>query len=614
MRNAARCILVVLLAAATAAQAIEVPLTFTKHSSAEASPMLISSVAVSRSPLIESDASAPCRFDFNTSTATGLSIWRDAPDMREQGGRKGATSYMSLTIDDPSVRSGSGDLYVAIEYYDTPTTHPASILIRQRAKREDGRDLTLTRKGPELAGSGTWKRFVFQVEKVTLPDKKEDSPDFSLYADYVSPFRAYGNENKQLQAEPPAGEWKLPKLNAKVPAYAMIELGETSRLAILDKEQTTDTFYTRLFFDANMNRDLTDDTILTATSSGDRRYASFPTVVDVSLTTGGPVAYSVRFSAQNYGPTSSGDPTPDDFRNRWMHLSAASNCYYAGKFDSDGKTYYVALGDADVDGKFNDLISVLENYSGDTVYFRGDKLYVSQNAEMVKPLEYVLGHQLLLGKKLYDMKVEAGPKLVLNEVSGALGTLKLPMPLRRLQLVNDQRQSVMCVECGDTLQLPEAQYAFTLYSLERAGSDGTKWSLDAAATADTTATRVQAGSTAQMAMGEPFSAFVDLPEWERQNIAMTGGRSSQRRSGGGIMSWFRSGDRTAEQPSMKRAVNIEFVIEGAGMERVQNLELLSGKPKPEDMSPVDATRPREPSYKIMKPDGELLTQGTFEYG
>ncbi len=95
-------------------------------------------------------------------------------------------------------------------------------------------------------------------------------------------------------------------------------------------------------------------------------------------------------------------------------------------------------------------------------------------------------------------------------------------------------------------------------------------------------------------------------------MAMQGNRRSS--SGGGILSWFGKQSTPERTESAKRQVNFEFSLIGAGKERVQGLALVSGTPKSIKLSPVDQSRPLEPSYKIMKADGELLTQGTFEYG
>jgi len=76
--------------------------------------------------------------------------------------------------------------------------------------------------------------------------------------------------NKTLEA--PEGNWKLPKLNAPIPVYGFLTLGDTKMLFILDQADKENDFFNLLYLDANANNDLTDDPIIDVSSQEHQRY------------------------------------------------------------------------------------------------------------------------------------------------------------------------------------------------------------------------------------------------------------------------------------------------------------------------------------------------------
>jgi hypothetical protein len=61
---------------------------------------------------------------------------------------------------------------------------------------------------------------------------------------------------------------------------------------------------------------------------------------------------------------------------------------------------------------------------------------------------------------------------------------------------------------------------------------------------------------------------------------------------------------------------LQFSIKGSGQEVVTDLERVSGNRTRIALaaSAQYPNRPKEPAYRIVKADGEVVTQGDFEYG
>jgi hypothetical protein len=602
------------LALALPAWAIDVPLTYVKPPPVESPELYVSAIRAARADLLKDAAAAPATYDVPTSAAKLITLARDADtSLTEQAGRQargGQNQRMSFSIGDEAFRSAKGDLWVAIDYLDVKTT-AGKIAARLRVKGPT-HDTYLSADALDLTGTGEWKQHVFHFEDAQLADEKPDEGDLYLYAWAQSDFQPSGYAFPQTQTQPPSGEYKLPELKAKQAAYVTLPLGGKDRLAVLDKASADDKFFSRLYFDANGNADLTDDPPIDGKVelSPDRANADFGTI-DLTLEQEGkPYKYALKATCYYYGSPPS-EFSADMMRNM-LRLQLRPVAHYAGSFEQDGKTYRVALGDANCDGTFTDKLAPAEGTMSDgSLYFRGDSFNISSEEMMKDAKTFLLGDQLLVGKQLYDVAIDIpGAKLTLTPAEGARGTLRLPQPVKRIELISDRQKAVMCVDSGDSLELPEATYAPYEYSLEREAAGG-KWSLTCKATQATTGTRVTAGAQATLAMGEPFRTGIDVPAWERQNMRMMSTQAPEKK--GGILSWFTGSrsDSTPQQP--KRSVRLEMRLTGAGNESVTNLQLVDGKSSIE-MSPTNRNQPKEPTYRIMKPDGELLAQGSFEYG
>ena len=284
-----------------------------------------------------------------------------------------------------------------------------------------------------------------------------------------------------------------------------------------------------------------------------------------------------------------------------------------------GKKYKVALSDSNCNGRFDERMSqVPDVHTADgSLYFKGDLFFLTGDKELDGDDGLLLGDGLIVGGQLFDTKVDlAGGKLVLTPHEGATGKLKLAAAPETMELFSpDFKHAVIVAGSGAELTLPEGDYSLYKYSLKRKDAAGANWRLDATATKDAAVAKVTAGGAAELKFGEPFVPVTVVPEWARQNMRNAGGSSQQSKGlldtiGNALFGDSGGGGRS----SPGQQVDLQFDISGQGKEKLSGLTLLDKTTTAIELSKENPDRPKEPTYKILKPDGEVVTQGTFEYG
>ncbi|MBX7256245.1 MAG: hypothetical protein K1Y02_07770 [Candidatus Hydrogenedentes bacterium] len=415
---------------------------------------------------------------------------------------------------------------------------------------------------------------------------------YSAYPQDLREFRPYGNQHVRTVTTVPEGDWKLPPLVAKVPLYGLVEFGDSKYLMVLDFANANDKFYSRILFDANANRDLTDDPVVDGKCNwaDNNQYAfiEMRQAVDVEFTLGGAkVKYSFRPQANAWFPNSSVDLSkPENLQNITVYLR--TNCSYSGEFDLDGVHYGVELGDRNANGRFNDIAEVPAEMRGDDrLYAQGDSFYINIDAKNDYYNEMSLGDKLVLGDKVFKVEINTPEsKMVLTPITENLSAVKLPEKLERLVLLEDSlKNGVMVFRPEKTVTVPEGNYRLLYYQILREDKEGDLWRLIAMGSRKANAFTAKKGGHVALEMGEPFRPIVEVPEWARSN--MRGGSNE---------------------------VNLSFVIRGKGDEMVADLSRIRGNKTKLPMSAKDGSRPKEPTYKIVKQDGEVAKQGQFEYG
>ncbi len=403
----------------------------------------------------------------------------------------------------------------------------------------------------------------------------------------------HGYQSGEVKLVKPEGKWILPDLVAAKPAYTTVTLGDNEYLLVFDTRNRSDRFYNRLYFDANANRDLNDDPVITATmtpeaADSDAFFARFqPIEITVAV---GEARLPYRFIPTLYcflGDRSKAPTEEPNLRN--MHFNMQTACAYRSSLTLDGTAYDIWLGDSNGNGNFQDQFKIVNLARPEgRVYATGDTLYVLKAGE---PLSYesgqILGDHLVLRDRVFRVAVNvAEGKMDLTPVTENLATLKTPAKLDYLELyTEDGSKAVMLFDPVREARLPASRYRLSTYRLQVSDEQGDRWALRAMGGSKGPVLFADAGRTVSITLGEPFSPVVEVSEHSRQDVLR--GAST---------------------------VSLEFYVRGAGDEYVVDLRRVSGHSSKIAMSSKNTSLPAEPTYKVVNDEGEVVTSGKFEYG
>lgn len=386
--------------------------------------------------------------------------------------------------------------------------------------------------------------------------------------------RPWGGAQVELKAEPPAGDWKLPDVGGGETAYGLVKLGDSEQLLCLVKDQDSKQFLSRLYIDANGNRDLTDDPV-SKPRTADADSADFGGIDTEVTMDGGKRPYSFQVMGHNRNGS-------EKLADRvCFHFS--TNCFYWGSFAANGASYVVMLGDADANGRFGETPKLEEDN------LRGDSMLLSSG----RPADYgdsvMFSQYLSLGKQLYAVKLapDCG-KLVFSPVEERLARVRLPKGFdgARLQLFDPKSAcSIVAVQPRQLVTVPAGDYAVPGYVMMRRDPEGDLWRLSARCSPKDVKVQAAKGRARKLAVGEPFRPEVQV-----------------------------HGFQPGPQAGGKQPVQLGFVLQGQAGEQVVDLARIEGRATKCAMASRDSNRPREPKYKIANADGAEVASGRFEYG
>lgn len=417
------------------------------------------------------------------------------------------------------------------------------------------------------------------------------------YTDDWEGFRAYGGAPVEVSGKAPAGEWKLPELKGKLPLYALLQLGARQHLLILDRANENDSFYTRLFLDANANRDLTDDTPVVTGNPGEvygnQGGAMFGPLdmkvvyKDQPESAACPARMSFHVNTWSYNELMALSPDSGEFRNL-VHVYLSVECAYQGTLTSEsGAKYSIALGDSNGNGTFGDMIPTGNEPANRQV--SPDVFFITSGELREYGDSLMMGRQLLLEGKLYDVNVDIPQKrLTLTPTSKSLVPLALPAETEHLLLRAVEpadAQSIMMFRPGKQAQIPEGKYCAYGYQLIKKDSKGDTWRLRAMPMGNPGAASITAGG-GSIEFGEPYTPVISV---DPNSLAA-----------------MKRGETTG--------VQLVFQLEGQAKERVADLRHTAGTKTDIALSQKSPDRPQEPAYRVVTDDGEVVAQGSFEWG
>lgn len=476
-------------------------------------------------------------------------------------------------------------------------------------------------EGPNVSGDGWWldwkssrdsrQKRVAGNSVLTVPDdletfqarqrgasQTEAGIEIPLFYDR-QPDRnaAYsfgGYSYHQMEADPPSDDWTLPAFVGDRPLFAVVEIGDSEFLAALDRKSTNDLFYNRLFVDQNGNRDLTDDPPLDgkAQSYGRENYfdCSFPSV-DLEIEWDGrrlPYGIGLRVNGSMPAKNEDDGDRLARFGRRYPNLLVSPRCAYLGEFALDGVGYRIALCDSEANGSFDETASIPEGmrFGNGSLYARGDALYVTAADRVVSSDQSLLGDFLGIGGRLFQVRVDIpNGRLVLQPRTQQTGTLEFPAPMRSLTLLSSSgKESLALVRAGTQAPVPAGRWRLLQYELLKKDEWGDEWMLGARGTEDMRAVAVPENGSAPLPVGEPLAA----------SIAVS--------------------DRMSSTSGTNRMVRMSLDVLGQAGERIAEISHCSGTNTQHKLAPRSSNRPEGAAYRIIKPDGELVASGSFEYG
>jgi len=422
---------------------------------------------------------------------------------------------------------------------------------------------------------------------------------FVKFPDGATGFFPTGQTSLKLTLEPPGGEWKLPKSTTEKPLYGLVKIGPAERLLVIDRQKSGDKYYNRIHFDANANKDLTDDPILDGKEEFESRgsyyrmkFGAADTTIDVE---GKTLPFSVRPELMLMNLAQYAESDLDQKR---VMCYLRSNCAYTGEFKLDGRTCSLTLADNNCNGNFTDRFEIRNiNYPRRlSVFAQGDSFYISSDGKPDSLDRLVYGDWLVIKDNLYKIIFSpAKGTMTLTPVKENLVPLKLAMQPERLSIsMENGKNCIMMFQPAETVMIPPGRYRLFNYELFREDEQGDLWRLWANATTDTPYFAVGRSGGALFEFGEPYAAVITtanvLPSFT-----------------------VRSQGQTKKLPPR---VPIVFNIEGLGKEFVNDLSHIRGDKTKIPLSQKKnlGHRPAEPTYEITKTDGEVVTKGFFEYG
>jgi hypothetical protein len=167
-----------------------------------------------------------------------------------------------------------------------------------------------------------------------------------------------------------------------------------------------------------------------------------------------------------------------------------------------------------------------------------------------------------------------------------LVSIRLPNKVETLVLLDGAyKAGTMMYRPGRSVDVPEGEYRLLSYQLRCEDEQGDLWRLTARGTKNSALLTVRRGSQSAFAIGEPFRPLVGVRELVLNTFQGRGGPAQ-----------------------------LFLELRGRGDEMVSELTRIRGNKTRIPMSGNSVNRPKEPTFKVVKEDGEVVRQGQFEYG
>ncbi len=417
----------------------------------------------------------------------------------------------------------------------------------------------------------------------------------SFQATPTSGRAAVGEEAHRLARwkTPPPGRWRLPSFQARTPVFSMVYLAGRPYLLVLDKKKSTHPFYDRLYFDTDGDGDLTDSPPLEgkAFSRGMGFYYSIFPPLELALPiSGAKVPYRLeirahkRASFQGFRGRGGRSASVED-----VALFMVTSCQYRGTLRWGGKTFHLALTDANGDGIFGDAPAGSSRPQGaQEPSHREDRLYLGAGPDLSLMEDLRTSGLLSMGGVLHKVLFDqAEGRLTLEPIPAPGARLAFPVKTERLKIFGlEGAKDILFLGAGLEEPVPPGLYRLGCYVLAKKDGGGNTWILKAKAPPGAPPVRAGSSPPEKMVFGEPYTPVVHV--------------------------------RARFPRRLRRRVvtaNLEFQVLGAGGEEVFHLSASTDHPSEIARSVKLPRLPLEPRFTILElPGGKTAAQGEFEYG
>ncbi len=411
----------------------------------------------------------------------------------------------------------------------------------------------------------------------------------------------YGSSYTELESVKPEGLGEVPEFIGGKPLFGTVELGENEYHFALDASGDDSSRYDTVYFDQDLDGDLTDDPVLKGEliefDDGGFWFAEFEGELTLEYSLGGVrLPYVMGLSLQGQDISKIIEQLPEGFDVDSLMLGIGINasfdtrCFYSGSFSLNGEEYRLRLGDSDCDGQFGEVAYIDDRYryAGDELYPQGDSLHLTVEDEFAWTDSVLFGDHLIVGGRVFEVEVAIPEKkLTLTPIESGLLPLELANEPERLVLHSKGfEHTVMMIEPGDEVLVPAGEYRIVNYTMLGMGEEGDLWRLGATGTKKSPFVTVVAEGEAKLELGEPFTAWAGVPAWFSDQL---------------------------EEEDVDE-VRLEFNIRGSGNESVSALNRIDGETSACAMSAENPSQPLEPTYTIVAKTGEQVAKASFEYG
>ncbi len=392
-------------------------------------------------------------------------------------------------------------------------------------------------------------------------------------------------------AQPPPGEWKLPRFHARVPIFSVLFLGGTRHLLVLDKKNPRNPFYNRLFFDADGDGDLTDEPVVEgkAFSRGlGFYYAAFPPLEVTLRLPGGTAPY--RFEIRAHKRALLPGRGPSRIRAaQSVSLFMLTACDYTGVLRVGSRSYHLTLADSNGNGIFGDRLNVEDQETPrQEAAQKSDRLFLGSDPSLSHREDLRTWGLLFMNGLLHRIRFDQPrARLLLDPIPTPACRLSFPVRADKVKLLGlGGAPDILFLRPGREARVPKGLYKLGCYVLTAKDDGGNLWTLKAQAPSGAPPVRAGKEKAEMVLFGPPYTPVV--------HVRVRFPRRLRRRM---------------------VTAHLEFGVRGAGGEEVFFLSSSTDHPSSIPRSKKLPDLPQEPAFRILELPGETpVASGTFEYG